>query len=145
MTAARRPGAWKWNVKVEGRRYVYGSVLRPRRVRRYAGPRPCGARHREGSRGAPGDLAVDLGVGGVLAEPDGLAAAVIVAGPGRQQPQIAGEPAQPGPGRLVVVHVVDLDAVEPRGGEPRHRRLGHHLAALDGGRVREDGDAMRRP
>lgn len=40
-----------------------------------------------------------------------------------------------------MVHVIDLDAVEACRGEPGYRRLGHHLAALDGERVGEDGDA----
>lgn len=110
MTAGRVRGSGKrgWG----GRRYAYGVRTPALSCASLHGAGSARSRHREGSRGAPGDLAVDLGVGGALAEPDGLAAAVVVAGPGRQQAQVAGEPAQPGPGRLVVVHVVDLDAVE---------------------------------
>jgi len=48
---------------------------------------------------------------------------------------------QPGPGRRLVVHVVHLDAVEPRGGELRDRGLRHGQPPLGSGRMREDGHA----
>ncbi len=43
-----------------------------------------------------------------------------------------------------MVHVVDLDPVEARGGERRYRALGNGVAALGGAGVREDGDSAGR-
>lgn len=106
---------------------------RPRRV-----SRRC--REREGAGRPADDLAVDLGVGGVLAEATGLTAAVVVAGAGGQQAEVGGHGAQPGAGRGVVVHVVDLDAVETGRGEFGDRAPRYAAAALDGQRMREDGD-----
>src|SRR5437660_7580570 len=88
-----------------------------------------------------GDLPVDLGVGGVVPEPARLAAAVIVAGAGGQQPQLTGEPAQPAADvGVVLLRVVDLDPVEPGRGQFGYDALRYALAALGSGRVREDGD-----
>src|SRR6478735_4975904 len=64
-----------------------------------------------------GDPAADLveqrlehvGRRGVLTEAVGLAVAVVVAGPGHEQAEVGGQPAEPGAGVGSVVPVVDLE------------------------------------
>ncbi|SCD65915.1 hypothetical protein GA0115236_11606 [Streptomyces sp. IgraMP-1] len=66
---------------------------------------------------------------------------MVVAGAGDEQAELGREGADPGAVGRAVLGVVGLDAVEPGLGEAGDGLLGHHVAALGGARMGEDGDA----
>src|SRR3954453_2971082 len=82
-----------------------------------------------------------VGRRGVLAEPVGLAVAVVVARARDQQAELPCQAAQPVARLRRVVPVVDLEAREPGGRHRVDRVLADGLAALLGRRVGEHGHA----
>ena len=69
---------------------------------------------------------------------------MVVAGPGDDEVEVAGEAAQQGTVLGGVVGMVHLDAGEPRRGELGDHRGLDDAAAAAGQRVREHGDPARR-
>src|SRR3954454_33995 len=100
---------------------------------------PCGPRGPVGEVQQPLEL---LRFGGVAAQVVAdLAGSVVVAGAGDHQVEPGGELPQPGPGRRVVVLVVDLYPGQPDLAQPGQATLVEGAVVVPGGPgVREHGD-----